>query len=198
MSTLAGSSPIATVHRTNLTELDAVRAISREVSKGVDAACTFEVIARVILRVRGIYQVQIGNEKWGQVPDRASVGSALSGNVRFVFDLHRSVLESPVRFAKFVAQQAAHVGELCGLQRQKADLKTKIDLIGRIIARRKAVHRARAILRNREGLNEAAAFACLVRHSRERRKRLHEIAEAIILSEGMAWRRPFPIRYSPT
>ena len=192
MSALAVPARIVPAYRVKLTELDALREISREVANSAGPA-TVESIARIALRISGIYHIEINGAEWGQVPKRTSVGTASHGPVKITFDLEVAVLDSPLRFARFVAQQVLHLASIEDLKAQRRKLRDKIQLLSGILGRRKAIHRARAIIRGREGLTEAAALERLREYSRERGKKLHEIAEAIVISEGQVWKRPFPV-----
>ena len=68
--------------------------------------------------------------------------------------------------------------EFLSLRRQNEDLKKTLNA-------RKAIERAKGILMKNQGLSEAEAFALIQKRSMDLRKSMADIAEAIILTEGM-------------
>jgi len=68
--------------------------------------------------------------------------------------------------------------EFLSLRRQNEDLKKTLNA-------RKAIERAKGILMKNQGLSEADAFNLIQKRSMDLRKSMADIAEAIILTEGM-------------
>lgn len=68
--------------------------------------------------------------------------------------------------------------EFLSLRKQNEDLKKTLNA-------RKAIERAKGILMKNQGLSEAEAFALIQKRSMDLRKSMADIAEAIILTEGM-------------
>ena len=79
----------------------------------------------------------------------------------------------------------ATLGFLAGAEVERARLRTETaQLLGRLESR-KIVERAKGILQRDLLLSEEAAYLTLQRESRQRRKSMKEVAEAIILSEDL-------------
>ncbi len=82
------------------------------------------------------------------------------------------------------------VGFLVGAEVERARLETEnTELSGRLETR-KAVDRAKAILQRDLQLSEEEAYQRMQRESRQRRKSMREIAEAILLTDDMKRARP--------
>ncbi len=75
------------------------------------------------------------------------------------------------------------IGFLVGAEIEMARLESEISQLSDQLATRKLVERAKGVLQRELGLNEEEAYLTLQRQSRQRRKSMKEIAEAIILSE---------------
>ena len=77
------------------------------------------------------------------------------------------------------------IGFLVGAEVERARLETEnTELSGRLETR-KAVDRAKAVLQREMQMNEEEAYQTMQRESRQRRKSMREIAEAILLTEDM-------------
>ncbi len=72
----------------------------------------------------------------------------------------------------------SHFSEFVALQRENENLKKTLEA-------RKVIERAKGILMQKRGLSEAAAFSMIQKTSMESRKMMVEVAQAIILAEGM-------------
>ncbi len=82
------------------------------------------------------------------------------------------------------------LGFLVGSEIERARLETEnLQLAGRLETR-KAVDRAKGILQRDLTINEDDAYRMMQRESRQRRKSMREIAEAILLSEDLRKTRP--------
>jgi uroporphyrinogen-III synthase len=77
------------------------------------------------------------------------------------------------------------VGYLVGAELERARLETENTELSDRLESRKAIERAKGILQRDFGLDEEAAYRAMQRESRQRRKSMREIAEAIMLNEDL-------------
>jgi uroporphyrinogen-III synthase len=75
------------------------------------------------------------------------------------------------------------VGSLAGAEIELARLETQNSDLSQQLETRKLVERAKGILQRDMGLTEEQAYLSIQRQSRQKRKTMKEIAEAIVLSE---------------
>lgn len=75
------------------------------------------------------------------------------------------------------------VGSLAGAEIELARLETENSDLSQRLETRKLVERAKGILQRDLGLTEEQAYLSIQRQSRQKRKTMKEIAEAIVLSE---------------
>ena len=75
------------------------------------------------------------------------------------------------------------VGFLVGAEIEMARLEDANSNLSEQLQTRKVVERAKGILQRELGLSEEQAYLALQRQSRQKRKAMREIAEAIVLSE---------------
>lgn len=75
------------------------------------------------------------------------------------------------------------VGFLVGAEMEMARLESENSHLSQQLETRKVVERAKGILQRELGLSEEQAYLALQRQSRQRRKSMKEVAEAIVLSE---------------
>src|SRR6266496_1891463 len=75
------------------------------------------------------------------------------------------------------------IGYLAGAEIEMARLETEKSDLSQQLETRKLVERAKGILQRDLGLTEEQAYLSLQRQSRQKRKTMKEIAEAIVLSE---------------
>ena len=75
------------------------------------------------------------------------------------------------------------VGFLAGAEIEMARLETENSDLSQQLATRKLVERAKGILQRDLGLTEEQAYLSIQRQSRQKRRTMKEIAEAIVLSE---------------
>ena len=80
-------------------------------------------------------------------------------------------------------QLISTIGFLVGAEVEMARLDGEISQLSDQLQTRKLVERAKGILQRELGLNEEEAYLTLQRQSRQRRKSMKEVAQAIILSE---------------
>jgi uroporphyrinogen-III synthase len=79
----------------------------------------------------------------------------------------------------------ALIGHLVGAEIERARLDTENLQLSSRLETRKAVDRAKGILQQNLTLSESDAYRMMQRESRQRRKSMREIAEAILLSDDM-------------
>jgi signal transduction protein with GAF and PtsI domain len=77
----------------------------------------------------------------------------------------------------------ATVGSLAGAEIELARLESQNSELSQQLETRKIVERAKGILQRDLGLTEEQAYLSIQRQSRQKRKTMKEIAEAVILSE---------------
>jgi len=83
------------------------------------------------------------------------------------------------------------VGFLVGAEIERARLETENVALSDRLETRKAVDRAKGVLQRELSLDEAEAYRLMQRESRQRRKSMREIAEAILLSDDLKRLKPF-------
>jgi len=89
------------------------------------------------------------------------------------------------------------VGFLVGAEIERARLESENSLLSDRLETRKAVDRAKGVLQRELSLDEAEAYRLMQRESRQRRKSMREIAEAILLSDDLKKLKPFPTAEKP-
>lgn len=77
------------------------------------------------------------------------------------------------------------IGALAGAEIEVTRLETANSGLSRQLAVRKLVERAKGILQRDLGLTEEQAYLSIQRQSRQKRKTMKEVAEAIVLSEDV-------------
>jgi uroporphyrinogen-III synthase len=82
-------------------------------------------------------------------------------------------------------QLLSTVGFLVGAEIERARLETENIALSDRLETRKAVDRAKGVLQRELSLDEADAYRLMQRESRQRRKSMREIAEAILLSDDL-------------
>ncbi len=76
-------------------------------------------------------------------------------------------------------------GHLVGAELERARLETENMQLSDRLESRKHIERAKGVLQRDFGLDEESAYRAMQRESRQRRKSMREIAEAIILNEDL-------------
>src|SRR5271168_2418923 len=84
------------------------------------------------------------------------------------------------------------VGFLVGAEIEMARLEDANSTLAEQLQTRKVVERAKGILQRDLGLSEEQAYLTLQRQSRQKRKAMKEIAEAIVLSDEVRGNSPAP------
>jgi uroporphyrinogen-III synthase len=79
----------------------------------------------------------------------------------------------------------AAIGFLVGAELERARLETENNQLSERLESRKQVERAKGILQRDLGLDEESAYRAMQRESRQRRKTMREVAEAILLNDDM-------------
>ena len=79
----------------------------------------------------------------------------------------------------------ATLGILVGAEIERARLETENSDLTRRLESRKVIDRAKGILQQQLAITEDEAYRTMQRESRQRRRSMREIAEAILLSEGL-------------
>jgi len=77
------------------------------------------------------------------------------------------------------------VGYLVGAELERARLETENLQLSDRLESRKQIERAKGVLQRDFGLDEEAAYKAMQRESRQRRKSMREISEAILLNEDL-------------
>jgi uroporphyrinogen-III synthase len=77
------------------------------------------------------------------------------------------------------------IGFLVGAELERARLETEIVELSDRLESRKHIERAKGVLQRDFGLDEEGAYKAMQRESRQRRKSMREIAEAIILNDDL-------------
>jgi len=84
------------------------------------------------------------------------------------------------------------IGFLVGAEIEMARLEDANLSLSEQLQTRKVVERAKGILQRDLGLSEEQAYLTLQRQSRQKRKAMKEIAEAIVLSDEVRGSSPVP------
>jgi hypothetical protein len=201
-----------------LAEADALQAISRLTSAAEDLDSGLESLAESALRVPGLHKIQITPSvafppvetlEWYAAAPPALCGSAMAfveaggrswGRIHLYFEPRIETVESPLRFARFLGQQAAMLLNRLSLEDQyDAHLET-LDRLKKRLDTRIAVHRAVGILAELRGFSGKDALTLLTQYARRSRRTLLSLADAVILGET-SFRKPFfrPVpRHEPT
>jgi uroporphyrinogen-III synthase len=95
------------------------------------------------------------------------------------------------------------VGYLVGAELERARLETENTQLSDRLESRKQIERAKGVLQRDFGLDEESAYRAMQRESRQRRKSMREIAEAILLNEDLRKSRltepeKKPVREAPS
>ena len=91
----------------------------------------------------------------------------------------------PYRHTDLEVRLLTMIGHLVGAEIERARLDTENLQLSDRLETRKAVDRAKGILQRDLGLDEAEAYRTIQRESRQRRKSMREIAEAVLLAEDL-------------
>jgi hypothetical protein len=216
-------SALAVIHHTlfvrtgrPITELDATRRISRAGALATGLTDGIEAFANIALQTSGIVRVELapGAPLLSQIPkvfvfdsSVAAITRAMAeaeiaaagkkwGELRVFFELQPSTIENPLRFAKFLGQQIGVLLTRVELLVERESLKRKAALFKTLVTRRKAIHRARALLIHTHNISEDEALTLLRRYTLETGHTMHQVAEAIVFSDQQKWRQvrgiPFP------
>lgn len=185
-----------------LSEFEATRQIGRLAIGGIEPEISLDRIAQTALSIQGVVGIRIepGPELsaylgtdlvWGRAAvDSASMsavaeikaGSWSWGQSRVYFDVRDCPLESPLAFARFVAQQLACLFNRIALLGQRDLLLRRRARIEERLTTRKVVERAKGILAERHLLSQIEALRLLVSLARHSRRSLRRVAQSIIFA----------------
>ena len=85
------------------------------------------------------------------------------------------------------------LGFLVGAEIERARLESEVSELSERLEMRKLIERAKGILQHDLGLSEEAAYRLLQRKSRQMRKSMKEVAEAVVISDELK-RNPATVR----
>ncbi len=207
MSTLPKSKPFQTVPLP-LTEAASLNAISGLVSTARDLNSGLSSITEAALRVPGLHKVQITPSiplpaletlEWYAFTSPSLCGSAVAfieangrawGRLRLYFSPQIETVESPLRFARFLGQQAALLLNRLELEGRYDAHLSNIEVLKKRLNTRIAVHRATGILAELRGGTNREALELLIQQARSSGRTLLSLANAIILGDT-SFRKPF-------
>lgn len=223
MSALAFLSTRLVHRQERITELDATRQISPACAATTELLEGIERLADIALQTVGILRIELipGAPLLSQIPKPLQFGAGASaapalgvafaevaadgkrwGELRVFFELHPLTIENPLRFAKYLGQQLGTLLVRVGLLLERGALKRKAAQFKAPVAKRKAIHGARALWRHVHDISEDEAFALMRRYVEQTGRTMHQIAEAIVFSDQQKWNRPSGIpllaRNAPT
>lgn len=92
---------------------------------------------------------------------------------------------TPYKFTEQEVRLLSAVGYLVGAELERVRLEMENSQLSDRLESRKLVERAKGLLQRDFGLDEEAAYRSMQRESRQRRKTMREIAEAILLNEDL-------------
>jgi uroporphyrinogen-III synthase len=105
-------------------------------------------------------------------------GGRLVGTINLIDRTGQAVEEHAIAFI-------ATLGALAGAEIERARLAAENTQLADRLEARKIVERAKGILQRNLNMSEEDAYLTLQRESRQRRKSMKEVAEAIVLSEDL-------------
>ena len=91
----------------------------------------------------------------------------------------------PYQYSEQEVRLISAVGYLVGAELERARLETENSELSDRLESRKHIERAKGVLQRDFGLDEESAYRAMQRESRQRRKSMREIAEAILLNEDL-------------
>lgn len=93
----------------------------------------------------------------------------------------------------FLGEQMGGVIAMSRLAAENAHLQERTVAVQRELASRKLLERAKAILQQRYRISEEEAYLRLRNESRRRRRPLRELAELVLMVEGLALGNNSPV-----
>lgn len=91
----------------------------------------------------------------------------------------------PYQYTEQEVRLLSAVGYLVGAELERARLETENSELSDRLESRKHIERAKGVLQRDFGLDEESAYRAMQRESRQRRKSMREIAEAILLNDDL-------------
>lgn len=92
---------------------------------------------------------------------------------------------TPYQHSEQEVRLLSAAGYLVGAELERARLESEITELSDRLESRKAIERAKGVLQRDFGLDEESAYRAMQRESRQRRKSMREIAEAILLNDDL-------------
>jgi hypothetical protein len=179
-----------------------------------------ETLARVALQTLGIIKIELVPREplLAQIPKPLLFGSYMTteppgvafaevaadgkrwGELRVFFELHPLTIENPLRFAQYLGQQLGVLLVRMELVLQRDALRRQAARFRTLVAKPKAIHRAKALLRHAQNLSEDEALLLMRRYVEQTGRTMHQIAEAIVFSDRQKWNqsREVPIAKQST
>jgi putative methionine-R-sulfoxide reductase with GAF domain len=96
---------------------------------------------------------------------------------------------SPYPYSEREIRMISAMGFLAGAEIELARLESENERLSGKLETRKLVERAKGVLQRELGVTEEDAYITLQRESRQRRKSMKEIAEAVLLNDEIKWSR---------
>jgi putative methionine-R-sulfoxide reductase with GAF domain len=96
---------------------------------------------------------------------------------------------APYSYTEREIRMISAMGFLAGAEIELARLESENERLSGKLETRKLVERAKGVLQRELGVTEEDAYITLQRESRQRRKSMKEIAEAVLLNDEIKWSR---------
>jgi len=178
--------------------------IGRLALTAADAASGLEALASVALRLSGLHGVEVslddaGTLEWHDSKQPAPRGAATGliaanshrwGRLRILFEPGLKSLECPLRFARFLAQQAALMLNRLETLRRHTVSKAALQRLEVRLDTRKVASRAIGVLAQARKLTHQRAHLLLLEQARQTRRSPLAVARSIILSAETGHLRP--------
>ena len=193
-----------------ISELELLRGIGSLTWSGSEIKRSLESLASLLLRFEGITafrfepqeshhhlplferSVDAGTYATANAVAAVAANSFHFGQARIFFhpDLTQTT-ESPLRLVRFVGQQLAILLHRIELQHEKNRQLASQFAMNRLLRRRKLLHRAAAIFAEQREVSDKEALSLLVQYARRNRRKLLDIAEALLVGhDSTALARP--------
>lgn len=166
----------------------ATQALGREYREKPNVKVGDSISGRVVKEKRPVQVSDVTKDKSYRYPDIArkegvvsmiSVPMMIDERVMGVINSYTTepheFSETELKILQAVANQAAVAIENTKLRRESAEAKQALE-------ERKLIDRAKALLIEKDGLTEGAAYRMLQKRSRDSRKSMAEVAQAILLA----------------
>jgi len=201
LSALATSDfPLASSPATS--ELAATQEISRRAAGAQGYEEAIDAIFSLALAIPGVWRLSIEAAPglvesltfdrtaksppahWVSVVAPVEAGLHCWGQLRIYFELSSEISGSPLRFARYAAQQIAALLDRAALVYQRDILRLQVSALTRRLETRKAVARAVGLIARRDGVSLKAALAQISSGARRQRRSLLFTAQSVIFMEA--------------